>query len=99
MQTGISASFRGEGRRSKQIGQTVGPAKVGRPHDSEVLKTLRAEHARLSACAAQARGRGEWMLAAKTAAQIAAVEVEINNALRLRVVPATGTVQRQLSAA
>ncbi len=99
MQTGISASFRGEGRRSKQIRQTVGPAKVGSSHDSEVLKTLRAEHARLSACAAQARGRGEWMLAAKTAAQIAAVEAEIGRASRLCVIPATRTVQRQLSAA
>ena len=99
MQAGIDASLRGEGRCSKQISQTAGLAQMGRLHDSEVLKTLRAEHARLSACAAQARGRGEWMLAAKTAAQIVAVEVEIHNALRLRVVPATGTVQQQLSAA
>jgi hypothetical protein len=37
---------------------------------------IRSEYARLSARAAQARGRGEWVLAAQVAAQMTALDNE-----------------------
>ena len=68
------------GQRGSSLGALrPGPA-TGRPPCAEI--------ARLSAAAAQARGRGEWMRAAQVAARIAGLQVEVATVSRGEVAPA-----------
>jgi hypothetical protein len=53
----------------------AGRTSAAKTSQSERLTFLRTEHARLSAKAAHARGRGEWALAAQVAAQLATLGV------------------------
>ena len=53
----------------------VGQSNKAKVCDCERLTFLRREHARLSARAAQARGLGEWVLAAQLADRMASLGV------------------------
>ena len=73
--------------------ETIGsasPSSLQMPRTSDIpqscgarsLASLRSEYARLSARAAQARGRGEWALAAQIAAQITYLHAGLLSAQR-----------------
>jgi hypothetical protein len=66
--------------RPTSISRLIGQPGAVSLTERDGVARLRAEHAHLSARAAQARGRGEWMLAAQTSAQMAVLEVEIGRA-------------------
>lgn len=62
--------------------QTPLTSNISQPCGARRLASLRSEYARLSARAAQARGRGEWALAAQIAAQMAYLNVGLLSAQR-----------------
>lgn len=64
-----------------------------------VASTLQRHPAYLSACAAQARGRGEWMYAAQIAAMIAVLSTEVDRTPEDVDTEAVAAVPRQAAAA
>lgn len=65
---------------SKPVRQQPEQAQAQREAVGDEMSALQKEYARLSARAAQARGRGEWTLAAQIASQLALLAEGIGRA-------------------